>query len=170
MSSNERLEIFSESFQAALIIERHGRMEKRHQADPAIGGLDGENPAMNLGNVLQLRLQSELLHQIGHGKAAQRADGLRLDNLDLAIQKRRVDPDLFRQRVAVVGRTVFNEVGDVDLLSLKLDGFDETFENAAGRPAERPALPSFGFARRLADQHDFGLVVAFADNREIMIS
>src|SRR6476659_1928947 len=87
------------------------------------------------------------------GEVAERADQLGLDQLDLAPEVRLARLDLLRQRVAVPGRTAFQNVAYIDILALQPDPVEELGQQLARGADERDALLVLVKARRLADEH-----------------
>src|SRR5438093_526981 len=71
---------------------------------------------------------------------AERAYHHRFDELDLLKQERLAGLDFIRQRVAVVGGTAFDDIGDVNVGARKTDGFEQLVEQAAGGAHKRLAL------------------------------
>lgn len=110
----------------------------------------------------------EFGQEIVHGEAAQGGNHCRLNNLDLPIQPRRVGGNLLGQGVAIARRTIFNNVGNIDRLARQVNWGQKLIKQAAGRAAKRPAGLGLILPRRLAHQHNFGLVTPLANHRQIM--
>jgi hypothetical protein len=86
-------------------------------------------------------------------EVAERADQLRLDQLDLPPEVRLARFDLLRQRVPVPGRAALQDVRDVDLVAHQPDPVEQLREELARGADERHALLVLVEARCLADEH-----------------
>ena len=84
------------------------------------------------------------------------------EQLDLPREEWRAGLDLLRRRRAVAGRAPIDGVGDVDMLLGEPDRRQHAVEQLPGAPDEGLAAEVFVAARRLADQHDAGLIAARA--------
>ena len=70
-------------------------------------------------------------------EAPKRDDQLRVDEFDLAQEVLAAGLDLFRQRVAVVGRPALEDVGDVDVGRVQADRGEQFVEELAAGADER---------------------------------
>ncbi len=93
-----------------------------------------------------------------------RKDQARLDQRDLAVQKRLTGGGLLGVRVAVARWPALDDVGDVDLIAPEPDRLEHGVEQLPGAPDERLSLAILVGARRLADHHQARLPVADAKN------
>src|SRR4051812_38019425 len=94
----------------------------------------------------------------------ERADHLRLDQLDLAHQVGLALLDLLGERVAVPRRTALEDVRDEHLAALDADLLEQLVEEAARATDERLALEVLVAARRLAHEHQVGVRVAHPED------
>ena len=76
-----------------------------------------KNFAMQFIYWRQLLANAKSLHNIGHGKSSQSGNYFWLDNGNLPIQKRPIDAYFLRQRIPVKRRSVFNDIGNINLFS-----------------------------------------------------
>src|SRR5215813_12788584 len=72
--------------------------------------------------------------------------------------------DLVRGRVAVPPRAALEHVGDVDVGALEPDPGEQLVGQLSGLPDERVTLFVLVAARRLADEHQVGGLVADAED------
>ena len=99
------------------------------------------------------------------GEAPHREDQLRLDQLDLLQEMRAALRDFLRRRVAVSRRAALEHVRDVDVgAARKADRRQHVVEQLARLADERIAEAILFRARRLADQHPVGVLVADAEH------
>ena len=103
----------------------------------------------------QQRLRAEL---------AERDDHLRLDDVDLPEEERLAGLDFVRLGIPVLGRAALDDVGDVDVLALERDGFDDLRQELPRAADERKALLIFVASRSFADEHQVGFGVADAEH------
>jgi len=96
--------------------------------------------------------------------AAQRYHDPGLYDAELLFQPRATSSHLARERVSIIRGAVFDDVGDVHLITLKADRGEEGFEKLASGPNKRSTLLIFVIAGPFADEHQFGVVGAFAWN------
>ena len=73
------------------------------------------------------------------------------------------------ERVAIIWRPILQDIGDVDVFTLEINGREELIQDAPGGPAERTARFRFILARRLANEHDIGVMIALPDHRKIIV-
>ena len=143
-------------------------MIKRHQNDGTIISLGGKLPTMNLANGAKVGY-AKFGQKVTHWEAPQGGDDCRPDDVDLPVQPRRVGNNLFRQRVAIARRAIFNDVGNIDLLARQINRGQELVKEPAGRATERPAGFGFIFPGRLAHQHNLGLMTPLANHRQVAL-
>lgn len=84
-------------------------------------------------------------------------------------KKRGVGVDLGWSGIAVAGEFVFDDVGNVDVGTGKVDRGDELVEDLPGGTLEVMTSAGFVDAGGFGDEDDVGLVIAFADDGEEMI-
>ena len=98
-------------------------------------------------------------------EVAERADHLRLDQLELAEQVVLAVVDLLRQRVAVAGRPALEDVGDEDVARASRPISPSSWSSSlpAWPTNGRPCLSSLA-PGRLADEHQVGVGVARAED------
>src|SRR5215467_4606608 len=129
-------------------------MERRDELRPAIL----EHPPTEARN------RVERTQQCLRAELTERDDDLRLDDVDLLEEKRLAFLDFVRLGVAVLGRTALDDVRDVDVLALQIDGLDDFRQELAGAPDKRDALDVLVRSRRLADEHQVCVRIADAEN------
>ena len=100
----------------------------------------------------QLRNRRRDLKHGLRGKGAETADDFRTDGGELSSQKWIAGRDFVRFGIAVVRRPAFQDVADVDVFALEIDGFDDLREKLAGASDERQTLLVFVEARRFTDE------------------
>jgi hypothetical protein len=69
-----------------------------------------------------------------------------------------------RLRIAIFGRSAFEDVADVDVLAWETGSHEEQVEQLSGPAHERPAGPVLIPSRRLADDGDIGVRMTFAED------
>ena len=67
-----------------------------------------------------------------------------------------------RPRIAVTGRTAFEDIAYIDISPLQSHGLDNPGQELSGAPDKRSPLDIFISAGRLADKDDFGLRIPLA--------
>src|SRR5947199_2758978 len=87
------------------------------------------------------------------GEVPQRADHRRLDQLDLAAKVVLARLDLVGVRIAVIGRTALEHIGDEHIAALEPDLPEQLVEQLARLTDEGKALAILVGARSLADEH-----------------
>ncbi len=97
-----------------------------------------------------------------HRKAAQGHDHSRVYQVDLGIEVALARIDFGRKRVAVPRRAALQDVADIDVFTPHLRGREQLFKKLPGLSHEWAALAVLVCARRLADQHHFGVERPFA--------
>src|SRR6266700_3727365 len=110
--------------------------------------------AMNSADFLTAK---EFRHRI----AAQRHDHMGLNSGDLAIQIVVTGSNLFRERIAIVGGTTFDNVGNKDIGAFQIDTSQEFIQELSGRPHKGTPLSIFLLAGSLSNEEDFGMGIAF---------
>jgi len=98
-------------------------------------------------------------------EAPQGTDDLRPYGVDLSNQKRFAGLHLILFRIAIPGRTTFQNIADVDVTPLKPHGLDDPCQKLAGPSDEGSALKVLFLARRLADKNQAGGGIPFAENQ-----
>src|SRR6185312_691907 len=88
------------------------------------------------------------------GERAERDDGRRSNDLQLAHQIRTARVDFDWKRVAIPGRPVLQHVDNEYVLACELDSLENFGEQLTGLADERAAGLVFTRARRLADAHE----------------
>src|SRR5690606_14150885 len=114
----DRLEVAGHLLSQLATVERRRRVVQRHDGYRPVGGGAGEGFAVQVADLAATLGRVEEIQQEVHREAPQRADHNGPDQLDLLDEKRRVQRDLFGARVAVAGRAVLHDVGDVYVLAL----------------------------------------------------
>jgi len=154
----------------ATVIKRGGGMVQGDDRNRPVGRLGLEDLAVDLADRLELEIEAEFPHDVIHAMPAERGDDFRLDDLDLPVEEWPVECDLIRRRVAVLMRSVFDDVRYVDFFARQADRPEEEREELPRRAAERLAGLGLGLAGRLADEHDRSVVAALADDRKIFVA
>src|SRR3954452_6144003 len=134
-------------------------MKDREQQDHAPRDLALLRAAVDLGDSGRVARQ-----QLGR-EVAERADDLRLDQLDLLVQVRLAGLDLLGQWVAVARRAATDHVRDEHIRALDTDLLEQLAEQLARTADKREPLSVLTRARRLADEHEVGVGVAGAEDQ-----
>ena len=79
------------------------------------------------------------------------------DQRNLAIEIGAAGLELVRLRIAVVGRSALDDVGDIDLLPRQIDRLQQLIQKLASGAHKGQALLVFVKAGGLADEQDLGL-------------
>lgn len=87
-----------------------------------------------------------------------------IHQLDLSIQIRDAGPHFFGFRIAVAGRSRFQNVRDEHLFPRKPNGLEHGIEQLAGAPDERLALAVFIRTGRFPDDHPAGSAVTHPEH------
>src|SRR4051794_8830944 len=135
-----------------------GGMEDREQQQHAPRDLALLRPPVDLRDPGRVAAQ-----QLGR-EVAERADDLRLDQLDLAVEVRLAGRDLLGQGVAVARRPAADDVRYEDVGALDADLLEQLVEQVPGPPDEREPLLVLAGARRLADEHHVRVGIAGAED------
>ena len=93
------------------------------------------------------------MDQAHGGDAAEADDDLRADQLHLLPEVPDAGVLLLGKRVPVAGRTAFENVRDVDLVTRDADGLEVLVEQLSRRADERDPGPVLLLARRFPDEH-----------------
>lgn len=141
-------------------------MVKRDYRHWTIARFGLQGLAMKLRNRFQFRFQAKKPDNVFHGKPAERSNDLRLDYFNLSFKKRPVDLNFFGQRVAVKWRSVFNNIGDINLRAFDTDRFQKLIQYFTGGADEWPAGLSFIPAWCFPYEHYLSLVTAIANDRK----
>ena len=112
----------------------------------------------------QLRNRRRSLEDGLRGKGAETADDFRFDGGELPSKKWITSGNFIRLGIAIVRRPAFENVADIDLFALQIDGFDDLGEKLAGAADERQALLVFVVAGSFTDEYQFGIGIAGAKN------
>ena len=134
----ELAEIICDGFLQIALVQRSGGVE--HGKHPEI--LHLERLAAHLHD-------ADLLAEQGlHGEVAEGADHLGFDQLDLLEEKWLAGLDLVRLGVAVLRRAALDDVGDVYVVALQADRFDDLRQELpalwSSSLRSRPAAPTNG--------------------------
>jgi hypothetical protein len=86
---------------------------------------------------------------------------LGLDSLDLFKEKRITVLNLFELWIPILGGTAFDNVCDVDLLPLKMDGLKNLSQELPCLSYKRPSLDVLFIPRAFTNDHQFGLFITF---------
>ena len=97
-------------------------------------------------------------------RVAQRDDGLRGDDLQLAHQVVPAGLDFLDGRRAVSGRAALDDVADEHVVSFESHGLDHLVEQLSGAPDERSAGGVLLHARRLADEDQVGVGICLTED------
>src|SRR6266576_322160 len=116
--------------------------------------------AVLVDTAAQPRDRIERAQQGPRGERTERHDDLRLDDVDLLKQKRLARFDFVLLRIAIAGRAAFDDVGDVHVFTLQIDGFDDLRQQLTGTADKRDALQVLVAAWRLADEHQIRIRIA----------
>jgi hypothetical protein len=82
--------------------------------------------------------------------------------MDLFKEKRIATLDLIGFWIPILGRTTFDDVGDIDLLPLKMDGLKDFGQKLASLSYKRLSLNVLFIPRAFTDNHQFCLFVTFS--------
>src|SRR5262245_48035079 len=105
------------------------------------------------------------VEQVLRGAAAQRADVLRTDQLQLTVEKTTAVVDLKGQRRSVPRRTTFQHIGNVDLLTPQTDGPQQIVEHLSGGADERLARSVLVRTRRFTQEVNLRVQRPHAEDR-----
>jgi hypothetical protein len=83
--------------------------------------------------------------------------------MDLFKEKRIATLDLIGFWIPILGRTTFDDVGDIDLLPLKMDGLKDLGQKLSGLSYKRLSLNVLFISRAFTNDHQFGLLVTFSE-------
>lgn len=144
-------------------------MVERDDSDWPVGRSRLESFAVNATNRLKFEIEVKMRHDIAHAVTAEGGDDFRFDDVNLPVEKRRIQLDLLWRGVAILGWAILDNVGDVDIGTLETDAFDEVSQELPCRSAERLAGHGLSLAGCFADEHNTRIVTAFARYREIVV-
>src|SRR5687767_13088920 len=150
----QRLEVLLELRTQARLVQRGRGME--HREHRHVG--DAARPAVDARDGLA---GEELVHR----EASERHDDRGAQGLDVRAEPDIAGGDLVRERIAVLGRPVPDDVRDEDLVAVEPDPGQKLVEELASGADERFALDVLVVARRLAEEEDPGLGAAVARHR-----
>jgi hypothetical protein len=83
--------------------------------------------------------------------------------MDLFKEKRIATLDLIGFWIPILGRTTFDDVGDIDLLPLKMDGLKDFGQKLASLSYKRLSLNVLFIPRAFTDNYQFCLFVTFSE-------
>src|ERR1043166_250524 len=129
----EDLEVGFEGVFGSSGVDRHGRVIERNYPYLAIWCLGVEHLAVDFADRLELGGQTEFFHDVTHSIAAQSSDHGWLNDVYLSIEERPVRGDLVRQRIPIERRTIFDDVGNVDIFTFDAGGLEQLVEYFPGR-------------------------------------
>lgn len=132
-------------------------MEGDHQLMRLPEGVEGAAHGVQR----RLLVESE---QGGAGHLPHAEDELRVHQLDLLVQIGEAAAALLGQGVAVVRRTMLEDVRDVDIFTAEFDRFEDVGEELARLAHEGLALEVLVLAGGLANEHEIGIGVSDAEN------
>lgn len=93
----------------------------------SVGSTDGNGLAVDLREWFY-RLMTERKQVVG-GETAKSNDGFGLNDLKLIEEKGCVSFDFLRLRVTVLGKLVFNDISEIDVLALEIDGIKKLIKD-----------------------------------------
>ncbi len=105
-------------------------------------------------------------HVSGRSRA-QRDDDFRADRVDLAKQKRRTGIGLGRFRNAILRRTAFDDVRNVNLVAAQAHRTDHVVEQLPGATHKGQPLRVFVGAWTFSDEHEAGVWIAVAKHNRV---
>jgi hypothetical protein len=103
-------------------------------------------------------------------KGPQGAYDLGPDRLNLLQEKRITGLNLFELWVPILRGTAFDDVCDVDLFPLKMDGLKNLGQELPCLSYERPSLNVLFIPRAFTNDHQFGLFVPFPEYKGVPCS
>src|SRR6478672_9587630 len=101
-------------------------------------------------SVVRVHLTAQLSQTLPHPKyrlarcASERQDHFRSDDLDLTVKIWDAGRDFIGQRLSVLGRSAFDDVGDVHRFAKNLNGLENSVQQISGLPHEGTPLRVFG--------------------------
>jgi len=104
------------------------------------------------------------LQEVLRGHTPERDDEPGLDDVELLEQIGNAGLHFVRLGVAIVRRTALENVGDVDVLALEVDGLEDLVQQLAHRADEGLALEILVAARGLAHQHQCRVGIAHPED------
>src|SRR5450759_5001817 len=145
----QALEVVEERVLLAGVVQRHGRVEDRHDL-----------PSLHVVQLAaQRRDARRRIEQPACREVAERGDDLGVDEPNLLREERRARRDLDRDGVAVVRRPALEHVGDVDLRACQADRGEQLVKELPCRADEGLALQVLVLAGSLADEHELRIRV-----------
>jgi hypothetical protein len=103
-------------------------------------------------------------------KCPQGAYNLGLDRLNLIKEKRITELDLFELWIPILRGTTFDDVCDVNLFPLKMDGLKNLSQELPCLSYKRPSLNVLFIPRAFTNDHQFGLFVSFPEHKGVPCS
>lgn len=114
---------------------------------------------------LPMSLRDGLLRkEMAERVTAECDDDLRFDQRDLQHQPRHALLLFDRLRVAIAGGPELHDIRDIDLFAPEADRSEQFIEKFPRRADERPTQLIFLLPGCFADEHDFCMRIAFAEN------
>src|SRR5262249_27627166 len=95
---------------------------------------------------------------------AEAADDLRLDHGELLFEEGIARHYLVGFGIAIIRRSTFQDIADVNVVALDVDRFDDLRQQLPGPAHKRQTLLIFIEARGFADEHEFRVGIAGAEN------
>lgn len=93
----------------------------------SVGSADGNGLAVDLREWFY-RLMTERKQIVG-GETSKSNDGFGLDDLKLIEEKGCVSIDFLSLGVTVLGKLVFDDIGEIDVLALEIDGIKKLIKD-----------------------------------------
>jgi hypothetical protein len=87
------------------------------------------------------------------GKGPKGTDDVRPDDMDLLQEKGLTTLNFIGFRVPILRRSTFNNVGDIDLLSLEMDGLNDFGQELSCLSNKKPSLNVLVITRAFSDEH-----------------
>jgi len=84
--------------------------------------------------------------------------------MDLLNEKGITAPDLIRLWIPILRRTTLDDVGDVDLVPLEVDGLKDLGQELSSSSNKWPSLNVLVISRTFPDDHQFRLLVPFSEH------
>src|SRR5262245_17893210 len=107
--------------------------------------------------------RGNLKHRLS-SKCAEAADNLRPNRCELAPEEWIARGDFIRLGIAIIRRPAFQDIADVDVFAFEVDGFDDPGQQLACASDKRKTLLVFVETGGFADEDEFGLGIAGAED------
>ena len=113
-----------------------------------------------------LSRNSEILTDQGLGSNPAEADNQRrVQKSHLTVKPDPAGRGLRRKGIAITRRTAFEDVGDIDLISIEVDDLHHVVKQFPGRARERNPLQVFLLSGGFAHEEEIGLAVPIAEDK-----